>query len=69
MIFAILLISCGSDWYPTPVKQPIPENTRPDDQPPPIPDVLTIIDIPIHDPLADFSDEYKNDCLKKIFLR
>ncbi len=57
------------DMMPSPTKQELPEGTRPADQPPPIPDVFTLLDIPIHDPLADFSDEYKDECLEKIYLR
>jgi len=67
---SLMVVACGMvDMMPSPTKQEVPEGSRPDNQPPPIPDVFTLIDIPIHDPLADFTDEYKDDCLKKIFLR
>ena len=70
LVILAMFSSCGlTDLMPSPTKQPLEDGTRPEDSPPPIPDVFTLLDIPIHDPLADFSDEYKEDCLKKIFLR
>jgi len=62
-----LISACGTmDFAPSPTKQPL-EDTQ--TLPPPIPDVFTLLDIPIHDPLADFTAEYKDSCLTKVFLR
>ena len=67
---SLLVVACGMvDMMPSPTKQETPAGTRPNNQPAPIPDVFTLIDIPIHDPLADFTDEYKEECLAKVFLR
>ena len=37
--------------------------------PGPIPDALVIQDISIYDPLSVYTDEYKQDCIKQIYLR
>ena len=66
LLIAVGVVACGADFMPSPVKQPV-EDVQ--ELPPPIPDTFTLLDIPIYDPLADFTDEYKDECLTKVFLR
>ena len=69
LFFLFLLISCGSEnsGQLSYNEIPVEEDTKP--SPPPIPDVFTIQDISIYDPLSEFSDEYKEECIRQVYLR
>ena len=67
-IILLILASCGTDFMPSPTKQPLPEDIE-DNKPNGIPDVFVIQDIPIYDPLDNYDDQYKEDCLKQVYLR
>jgi len=68
LVLIVLVVSCGVEFMPSPTKQPLPMDAQ-DSGPAAIPDVLTIQDIPIPNPLDDYDDQYKEDCLKQVFLR
>ena len=69
LVFLLLLASCGSEDSGTTVYNEIPPSEDIKTGPGPIPDVLVIQDIPIYDPLSEFSEEYKKECIKQIYLR
>jgi len=68
LVIVFIFTSCGVDFTPSPTKQPLPEDIN-TSTPNAIPDVFTILDIPIYNPLNDYTDQYKEDCLKQVFLR
>jgi len=65
-IVLLFFVSCGTDFAPSPTKQPLPDEGK---GPASIPDVFTIQDIPIYNPLDEYDEQYKQDCLKQVFLR
>ena len=67
----MMLAACGEDTinHAASSSDTKESGTRPENNPPPMPDVFVIQDIPIHDPLSDFSDEYKDECLERVYLR
>ena len=64
--FLLFFVSCGTDLMPTPTKQPLPDEGKKLNG---IPDVFVIQDIPIYNPLDDYDEQYRQDCLKQVFLR
>ncbi len=67
----MMLAACGEDTTnhaasSSDTKESV---TRPENNPSPIPDVLVIQDIPVHDPLSDIPQEYQDECLKSVYLR
>jgi len=69
LFFLLLLISCGSSDPGQSSYSEIPAAEDINVLPAPIPDVFTIQDILIYDPLSGFSDEYKEECIRQVYLR
>ena len=68
----VLTFSCGKDEH-TPshsvdIAPTVTEDARTNTLKG-IPDTFVIQDIPVYDPLADFSDVYKGECLERVYLR
>ena len=68
LILLLLFFSCGTqesgvNHTPRDVQSEVKTG------PAPIPDVLVIQDIPIYDPLSEYTDEYKEECIKQVYLR
>ena len=61
----LLLVACGSEITgfsanPSDIKPEVPSG---------IPDIVTIQDIPVHNPLDDYDESYKEECLRQVYLR
>ena len=61
----LLLAACGSEitgfsGSPSDIKSEVPSG---------IPDIVTIQDVPVHNPLDDYDESYKEECLRQVYLR
>jgi len=62
----VLLLSCGGQHTGTQISLDAAPDAKKTNS---IPDVLTIQDIPIYNPLDEFDEQYREDCLKQVYLR
>jgi len=70
MLFLLATVSCGTeDPGHSSNLDDKTQNADVKAGPPPIPEVFTIQDIPIYDPLSEYSDEYKEECIHQVYLR